>query len=70
MFFFTEHWLRENQLISIYIEQFMFVSSFSRFSRNGGGSGIFVRNYLHNKDVDDLKRLGSENTFELSAVEH
>jgi len=42
---FTEHWLRENQLISIYIyiyiDQFMLMSSFSRSSRNGGVSGIF-----------------------------
>jgi hypothetical protein len=45
------------------------MSSFSRSSTNGGGSGIFVRNFLHNKDVDYLKRLGRENTFELSAVE-
>ena len=45
------------------------MSSFSRSSRNSGGSGIFVRNFLHTKDVDYLKELGSENTSELSAVE-
>lgn len=47
----------------------MLMSSFSRPSTNGGGSGIFLRNFLHNKDADYLKRLGCENTFELSAVE-
>ena len=61
--YFTEHWLRENQLGSVYIDQFKLVSSFSRSSRNGKGSGSFVRNILHTKEVEYLKGLGSENTF-------
>ena len=48
---------------------FNLVSSFSRSSRLGGGSSIFVRNILHTNHVDYLKELGSENNFELSAVE-
>jgi hypothetical protein len=66
---FTEHWLREDQLSSVYIDQFRLVISFSRSSRNGRWSGIFVRNFLCTKDVDYLKGLGSANAFELSPVE-
>ena len=66
---FTEYWLRENQLSSAYNDQFKLVSSFSKSSRNGGGSGIFIRNFLHTKDVDYLKGLGSEKNLELSVVE-
>jgi exonuclease III len=40
---FTEHWLSEYQLSSIYIDQYKLVSSFSRSSRLGGGSSIFVK---------------------------
>jgi len=40
---FTEHWLRENQLNSVHIDQFKLVSSFSRSIRTGGGSSIFVK---------------------------
>ena len=45
------------------------MSSFSRSFRPGGGSGIFVRNILQCNYVDYLKEIGSENNFELSAVE-
>lgn len=66
---FTEHWLRDNQLSSIYIDQFKLVSSFSRPTRAGGGSSIFVRNSLRTKDADYLKGLGCENIFELSTIQ-
>jgi exonuclease III len=66
---FTEHWSRESQLNSIYIDQFILVSSFNRPNRTGGGSSIFVRNFLCTKDITYIKGLGSENTFEISATE-
>ena len=66
---FTEHWLREDHLSSVYIDQFRLVSRFSRSSRKGGGSGIFVRNFSCTKDVEYLKGLGSKNAFELLSVE-
>ena len=66
---FAEHWLGENQLNSVYIDQFKLVSSFSRSIRTGGGSSIFVKNFLRTKDVDYLTGFGRENTFELSAIE-
>ena len=66
---FTEHWLKENQLSSVCIDQFKLVSSFSRSFRPGGGSSIFAKNILHTNDIDYLKELGSENNFEVSAVE-
>jgi len=66
---FTEHWLKENQLSSVHIDQFKLVSSFNRPTRTGRGSSIFVKNFICTKDVDYLKGSGSENTFELSAIE-
>lgn len=42
---FTEHWLRENELSSVYINQFKLVNRFSISSRNGGQSGIVVRTF-------------------------
>ena len=66
---FTEHWLGENQLSSVYIDQFKLVSSFSRSSRTGGGSSILVRNILQTNNVNYITELGSEDNFELSAVE-
>jgi len=61
---FTEHWVMEDPLSSVCIDQLRLVSSFSRSSRYCTGSGI-----LHTKDVDYLKGLESENAFELSGVE-
>ena len=66
---FMEHWLGENQLSSVHIDQFKLVSSFSRSSRPGGGSSILVRNILQTNNVNYITELGSENNFELSAVE-
>ena len=55
---FTEQWLRENEISSVYIDQFKLVSSFSRPTRTGGGSSIFVRNFLRTKYVITLKDQG------------
>jgi hypothetical protein len=66
---FTEHWLRENQLNSVHIDQFKLVSNFGRATRTGGRSSIFVRNCVCTKDIDYLKGLGTGNTFELSVIQ-
>ena len=59
----------KDKLSSVYIDQFGLVISFSRPTRNGGWSCIFVRNFLCTKDVDYLKGLGNANAFDLSPVE-
>src|SRR5215469_15423049 len=66
---FTEHWLKKNQLDTIYIDNFKLVSSFSRSTRIGGGSSIFVKDFLKTKEVVYVNRLGCESTFEVSAIE-
>jgi len=66
---FTEHWLKMNQLDTIFIDQFKLVSSFSRSTRVGGGSSIFVKDFLRTKVVVYIDRLGCESTFEVSATE-
>ena len=66
---FTEHWLKMNQLDTIVIDQFKLVSSFSRSTRIGGGSSIFVKDFIRTKEVVYINRLGCESTFEVSATE-
>jgi len=66
---FTEHWLKANQLNSIYIDQFKQVSSFCRSTSTGGGSSIYVKNFLRTKDLVYFNRLLCEKTCELSAIE-
>jgi hypothetical protein len=66
---FTEHWLLEAQMKAIHINYFRLVSNFSRNGSTSGGSCIFVRNNIENKEVEYLKRLRKEKTFEISAVE-
>ena len=66
---FTEHWLKMNQLDTIFIDQFKLVSSFSRSTRIGGGSSIFVKDFIRTKEVVYINRLGCESTFEVSAIE-
>ena len=66
---FTEHWLKMNQIDTVYIDQFKLVSSFSRSTRSGGGSSIFIKDFLRTKEVVYINRLGCESTFEVSAIE-
>jgi hypothetical protein len=66
---FTEHWLLEAQMKVININYFRLVSNFSRNESTSGGSCIFVRNNIETKEVEYLKRLRKEKTFEISAVE-
>jgi exonuclease III len=65
---FTEHWLSSDHINIVNIDQFKLVSSFNRNNR-GGGSCIFVRKFLHTKEINYLYGIGLEKSFELSAVE-
>jgi hypothetical protein len=66
---FTEHWLLENQMDVINIDQFRLESKFCRGSSASGGSCIFTRNTIQTKEVNYPSGLGSEKTFELSMTE-
>lgn len=49
-------------------DHFKLVSNCSRFNSNHGRSCIFVWKNWHNKEVNYLKGLGSENVFEMTIV--
>jgi hypothetical protein len=66
---FTEHWLLEDQMNVINIDQFRLVSKFCRGNSTSGVSCIFTRNTIQTKAVDYLSCLDSEKTFELSVTE-
>jgi hypothetical protein len=40
---FTEHWIKEDYLTSIHIDQYKLVNYFGRKNHNHGGSCIFVK---------------------------
>ena len=66
---FTEHWLLEDQMNVLNIDQFRLVGNFSRSYSTSGGSCIFTINTIQTKEVNYLRGLGSEKVFEMSAVE-
>ena len=65
----TEHWLKEDQLNVINIDQFKLVSKYCRISSTLGGSCIYVNNTIQCKEVPWFGNLGSDKVFELSVVE-
>jgi hypothetical protein len=66
---FTEHWLLEDQMNVINIDQFRLVSKFCRRNSTSGGSCLFTRNTIQTKEVNYLSGLGREKIFEMSAAE-
>jgi hypothetical protein len=49
--YFTEHWLLQDKLNVQNIDQFRLVSKFCRTYSTSGGSCIFTRNTIQNKQV-------------------
>jgi hypothetical protein len=43
----TEHWISEDQIKLINLEQYRLISQFCRHNRRDGGSCIFVREQQH-----------------------
>lgn len=64
-----EHWLKDEQMSLLNIVQYKLVNNYSRISRKGGGSCIWVRNDLNIREVSYLKSLGSDNVFEMSVIQ-
>jgi len=69
MLCFTEHWLCEDQMNVLNLDQFKLVSKFCRSSSASGCSCIFTKNTLQTKEINYLSSLGSVKVFEVSAVE-
>jgi hypothetical protein len=50
-----EHWLLEDQMNVLNIDQFRIVSNLSRSYGTSGGSCIFTRNTIQTKEVNYFK---------------
>lgn len=67
----SETWLKDGQHESIYIQNFIFASSFSRKKKMGGGVAIYVREntpwtFIRRPDIESA---GVQSTFEVSGIE-
>jgi hypothetical protein len=69
MFCLTKHWLKEDYLNLIHLDQYKLVSYFSRKHHNHEGSCIFVRNNIYTKNLNCSKDISVEKDFEVSMAE-
>jgi len=65
----TEHWIKEDYLTTIQIDQYKLVSHFGRKNHNHGGSCIYVKKNIRTKDVNYLQGISVEKDFEMSVSE-
>jgi exonuclease III len=65
----SEHWLREEYIKLISINEFKLTSNFSRSESIHGGTCIYVKHYLQTKEVNYIQGISKEKDFEMSAVE-
>jgi hypothetical protein len=56
---FSEHWLNDEEIRTLNIEHYKLVDNFSRISRSGGGSCIWIRKDLQVREVSYLRNMGS-----------
>jgi hypothetical protein len=66
---FTKHWLKEDYLKLIHIDQSELASYFNRKQRNHDGSCIYVGKNLCTKNLNCFQNIGKEKDFEVSATE-
>jgi hypothetical protein len=66
---FTEHWLSEDQLVLLEINNFKLVNKFCRKDCKNGGSCVFVTKELNTREITFLNDLSCEKNFELAVVE-
>jgi hypothetical protein len=66
---FTEHWLKEDYLNEIQIDQYKLVDYFSRKNYEHGGSCIYVKNGIRTRELNYLKDWNEEKESEMSATE-
>jgi len=65
----TEHWVQEDYLTTIQIDQYKLVSYFGRKTHKHGGSCIYVKKSILTRDVHYLGGISVEKDFEMSVVE-
>ena len=65
----SEHWLWEEYVKLISIDEFKLASNFSRNKSSHGGSCIYVKHYMQTKEVYYMKGISKEKDFEMAAVE-
>jgi len=65
---FTEHWLIEDYLNLIHIDQYELVSYFSMKQHNHGGSRIYVGKNICTKNLNCFQNISAEKDFEVSAT--
>jgi hypothetical protein len=56
----SEHWLREEYIKLISIEEFKLTSNFSRSESIHGGTCIYVKHYLQTREVNYFKGISKE----------
>jgi exonuclease III len=66
---FTEHWIKEDCLPTIQIDQYKLVSHFGRKNHNHGGSCIYVKKSTCTKYVNCFQGISVEKDFEMSVSE-
>jgi len=65
----TEHWMKEDYITTVHIDQYKLVSHFGRKNHKHGGSCIYVKKNIHTKDVNYLQGMSVEKDFEMSVSE-
>jgi len=66
---FTEHWMKEDYITTVHIDQYKLVSHFGRKNHKHGGSCIYAKKNIHTKDVNYLQGMSVEKDFEMSVSE-
>ena len=64
-----EHWIKEDYLNSIQLDQYKLVSNFGRSKYNHGGACVYVKKSICTKDVNCLQGLSIEKDFEIAITE-
>jgi hypothetical protein len=66
---FTEHWLKDDYLKLIHMDQYKLTSYFSRKQCNRGGSCIYVEKNICTKNPNCFQNISAEKDLEVSATE-
>ena len=65
----SEHWLKEDYIKLINIDDFKLTSKFSRSNSTHGGTCTYVKQYLQTREINYIQGISKEKDFEISAVE-
>jgi hypothetical protein len=65
----SEHWMREEYITFISVNEFKLTSNSSRSKSIHGGTFIYVKHYLQTREVNYINGISKEKDFEMSALE-